>query len=403
MTHAEQHVEARVEPRAGLPDDFRCIDGVRAIAALMIVVYHAAFFASLRVSATSPAVMNTTGGAFLARLNSGVWVFFVVSGFLLYRPFAAAHQGDRGGVRVGAYAVRRIARIYPAYWLVLAFFTFVIPRAVITGVDEFFSHSTLTFTYLHFRTNPFLIGLPPAWSLVVEVSFYAFLPLYAWLMGKLVRGGVPLRVELLGIASLLCIGAGAWCAIAAGYEPPWIDVLPKYIASFALGMLLAVLMTTGGASTIKAALHWGGSRAWLCWASAAIVFVGMRSLIGARLDAHGAFEFIGLNLLQTVFGFLIVLPAVFGTGEQSVIRAFLRHRVVAFLGIVSYGIYLWHWFLLKVVLDDWLHQREGHAHWVALLAATVPLVIAAATISWYALERPILRAARRTTRETVRA
>ena len=67
--------------------------------------------------------------------------------------------------------------MYPAYWLVLAFFTFVVPRINIYGLHGFLLHTSLTQTYVHI--NPFVDGLPPAWSLVVEISFYVFLPLYA--------------------------------------------------------------------------------------------------------------------------------------------------------------------------------------------------------------------------------
>jgi hypothetical protein len=135
---------------------------------LMIIVYHAVFFDLVR----------DAGGTLLWNLNAGVWIFFVVSGFLLYRPFAAAHLARGSGVELPGYALRRVARIYPAYWAVLAFFTFVVPRAVIHGTDGFLLHVTLTQTYVH-TPNPFLVGLPPAWSLVVELSFYVFLPVCA--------------------------------------------------------------------------------------------------------------------------------------------------------------------------------------------------------------------------------
>ena len=101
-------------------EQFPCFNGIRAIAALMVIVYHAVFFAVW---------FRTPGGTLFGNLNSGVWIFFVTSGFLLYRPFAAAHLNDRPHVDVRGYAIRRFARIYPAYWAVLAFFTFVVSRA----------------------------------------------------------------------------------------------------------------------------------------------------------------------------------------------------------------------------------------------------------------------------------
>ena len=178
-------------------DRFPCFDGVRALAAVMVVVYHSVFF---------NADFSTRGGSFLGTLNAGVWIFFVTSGCLLYLPFAASHLSGAPAVDPRGYAVRRLARVYPAYWLVLAFFTFVVPRINIYGLHGFLLHTTLTQTYVHI--NPFVDGLPPAWSLVVEISFYAFLPFYAALIGGLVRTWRPLTVELTGLAVLFAIGAG---------------------------------------------------------------------------------------------------------------------------------------------------------------------------------------------------
>ena len=167
--------EDSVAPRARPHDRFPCFDGVRALAALMVVLYHSVFFNT---------DFLTPGGAFLGTLNAGVWIFFVTSGCLLYLPFAASHLADATAVNPRGYAVRRLARVYPAYWLVLAFFTFIVPRINIYGLHGFLLHTTLTQTYVHI--NPFVDGLPPAWSLVVEISFYLFLPFYAALIGALV-------------------------------------------------------------------------------------------------------------------------------------------------------------------------------------------------------------------------
>jgi peptidoglycan/LPS O-acetylase OafA/YrhL len=103
---------------------------------------------------------------------------------------------------------------------------------------------------------------------------------------------------------------------------------------------------------------------------------------------------IGLNVLQTLLGFFIVLPAVLGPQHHGAIRRMLRSRPFVFLGLISYGLYLWHWFLLTVILDNWLGWRLQKGNWFTLLVVALPVVIAAATASWYLLERPILRWAR---------
>ncbi len=106
-------VESRfVEPAAespSRPPRYPLVDAIRAIAALSVLVFHAA-------NAAYTAVPDQDWlGAVLARFNVGVPIFFVISGFLLYRPFVAARLGGRAAPRVRDYARRRVLRLVPAY------------------------------------------------------------------------------------------------------------------------------------------------------------------------------------------------------------------------------------------------------------------------------------------------
>jgi peptidoglycan/LPS O-acetylase OafA/YrhL len=65
-----------------------------------------------------------------------------------------------------------------------------------------------------------------------------------------------------------------------------------------------------------------------------------------------------------------------------------------YLGLVSYGIYLWHWFLLRIVAD-WLDWPLYRGNWFVVLVLTLPIVVFAASVSWFAVERPLLRVAHR--------
>ncbi len=381
--------ELSVSPDAGgstgrALERFPCFDGIRAIAALMVIVYHAVFFA---------AWFRTPGGSLFWNLNAGVWIFFVTSGFLLYRPFAASHLDNRPPVDVRGYAIRRFARIYPAYWAVLAFFTFVVARASFDGTGSALLSVTLTKTYVH-EPNPFLIGLPPAWSLVVEVSFYVFLPFYAAAIGALARRGRPLSVEFIGVAVLGAIGIAAIIAIATGTDAPWLSVLPQHMAAFALGMLLAVVSVQKWSAPTAARLERIGRPTWIWWSLALVAFVAIPLVFRVEpFEPMSTAEVIGVNVLETLLGFVIVLPAVFGPQQHGAIRTTLRSRPLVFLGLISYGLYLWHWFLLTIVLDNWLGWGLQKGNWFTLLVLALPVIIGAATASWYLLERPILRIA----------
>ena len=363
---------------------YPCFDGIRAIAALSVIVYHAVFFTSW---------FQTPGGSFLWNLNSGVWVFFVTSGFLLYRPFVEANLNDGRPVGLRGYAIRRVARIYPAYWAVLAFFTFVIPKTNLAGVGESLRNVTLTQTYVPAR-NPFLVGVPPAWSLVVEITFYAVLPLYAAAVGLAARRWTAPAVELIGVGLLAVAGLAAVVAIAEGYPAPWITVLPQNLMAFACGMLAAVLTARRSADRTLLRLQRLGRPAWLWWTLAGLAFISIPLVLRVEpFEPLGPGQTIGISLCQTVIGACIVLPAVFGPQDHGLIRRVLRSRVLVFLGVISYGLYLWHWFVLQIVQTDWLGWSLREGSWVVLLVVALPVVIAAASISWYALERPVMRSA----------
>lgn len=377
--------DAVVQP-ARPHDRFPAFDGVRALAVLMVVVYHAVFFNANFV---------TRGGGFLGTLNAGVWIFFVTSGCLLYRPFAAAHLADAAAVDIGGYAIRRVARVYPAYWLVLAFFTFVVTRINIYGLTGFLLHTSLTQTYV--RINPFVDGLPPAWSLVVEVSFYVFLPFYAALIGALARKWNPLTVEFTGLAVLFAIGVSAIVAIGNGLDVPWVTVLPQHLGAFALGMLLGVLSVQPWSTPTAARLAQIGRPAWMWWTVALLALIAIPVVLQLDpLEAPSAAQSIGLNFCQMIVGLCVVVPVVLGPQDHGAIRKVLRSKPVVYLGLVSYGIFLWHWYILRIVAD-WLDWPLYDGNWLVVLLLALPIVLVAASASWFGLERPVLRLAHRIT------
>ena len=106
-------------------DRFPGLDGLRALAMLSVFLFHAWLPVPRMIFTTWHPLPGVTwrGNSLVANLNTGVAIFFALSGFLIYRPFAAAHIEDRCRPDVVRYARRRALRIYPAYWL--AFFVFL--------------------------------------------------------------------------------------------------------------------------------------------------------------------------------------------------------------------------------------------------------------------------------------
>ena len=153
---------------------FPLLDSVRAIAALSVLVFHASFWSKITLTGSALA-------PFLTRLDVGVAIFFVLSGFLLYRPFVRAHLQGTPEPRAVAYGWRRALRILPAYWLALTVIALVVPKPDTFQAD----HAVVYYGFLQIYGDLVFGGISQAWTLCVEVTFYAMLPLWALAMRRL--------------------------------------------------------------------------------------------------------------------------------------------------------------------------------------------------------------------------
>ena len=96
------------------------------------------------------------------------------------------------------------------------------------------------------------------------------------------------------------------------------------------------------------------------------------------------------HLFNALIVLCLLLPGVFGDQSRGGVRRFLRWRPIAYTGLVSYGVYLWHQGFTDKAMT-WTGSTPLHANFVLVTALAVGLSVAAATISWYGFERPINR------------
>ena len=101
-------------------------------------------------------------------------------------------------------------------------------------------------------------------------------------------------------------------------------------------------------------------------------------------------EELSIHYLYLAVAFFLLLPAIFGPQDRSPVRAFLRNPVVAWLGLISYGVYLWNEAIIEKYLD-WTDRTPFNTYLGSMLLVVVIVTIAVATTSYYALERPVLR------------
>lgn len=389
MTGADASVVAeRVETSAGTPRDTRhvaALDGVRAVAAYTVIATHAGF-------TTGRALDNGPWAPLLARLNFGVTLFFLLSAFLLFRPFAASALSGGRPPSAGRFWWRRAVRIGPAYWIAVTV-TLALLSTRHVSASEWRSYLLLTETYTGHNVEPTLSQM---WTLAVEISFYAALPLLAlttrWLFRRGELGGQ------LALVGAMFVGGLAFDVVTlrhSGGATPALLWLPAYLDWFALGMLLALAhCLPGDGPRWRRVLGDWAAAPGTCWLIGALLFwISTLPLAGPRdLFPPTGWEWMLRHLLFGAAAFFFVLPVMLPSAGW--VRAVLGHPVMRWLGTISYGVYLWHLGLL-LALQRWLGWQPFTGHFWALYAVTAAAATAAAAASWYLVERPLLRHASR--------
>ena len=296
------------------------LDALRAIACALVVGFH----------------LHTVGGVgfgpanvVLAGGDNGVYIFFALSGYLLYRPFIGRP------VDLGAYAIKRAARILPGYYIALVGLT-VLTRSALP-VDHPVPYLAIAASY----SIPLRGFLGSAWTLSAEVLFYVSLPLLA----RLARGR---EVGVLGALAVGSMLASVVLRATLSASTEWlIGSYPVVVYAFVPGMLLAVVEARFG----------GPFRRLAGWPALAV---------GAILVALGCVT----STLPVALGAGLGTPLLMGWLLQHRLPG---SRVLAFLGGASYALYLWH--------KDAL---------LAFGLVGLPVALLAAAASWALAERPIL-------------
>ncbi|WP_165243147.1 acyltransferase family protein [Corynebacterium lizhenjunii] len=342
-----------------LPQHLPALDGLRAVAALGVMVTHVSF-------------QTATGWALAERLDYCVAVFFMLSAFVLWRRGPQAYVGPAAG----RYARARIARLAPGYLVCVAVVLALLPGAHFSAI-QVASNLTATQIYVADGLAP---GLTHLWSLCVEFAFYAFLPAAAWLLRARPRRTRILWIAAVGVTSL----AWGWLVY------PWEQVTevnvqifpPAYGWWFALGMLAAEAeprmrpwLSAGGARSRRALVC-----RCLGWSlAAASIWLASREWFGPQgLEHPSPAEFARRIAVGGVCAAAVVLPYAWGAGSRL-----LESRLLQVLGRWSYAIFLWHVAVLWVAFPLLgMAPFQGGFFRVGALTLAGTLVVAALSYSW---------------------
>lgn len=380
-----------------LPRHIPGLDGLRAFAALSVFAVHFQQAVNLEYR-LGPFDLDR----WLTNGNTGVALFFVLSGFLLTMPFLVS---DRGGGRPGEiprYLAKRLARIVPAYYLCLfALLGFDLVRGSLPSINNILSH--LLFVYNINDWNILSIN-EPFWTLAAEVQFYLLLPFVILLVRRLATPTAFLFAVALAIGSYL-VNLGLVSFLLARDQWPieftilwpfsvYISGAQSFVLTYStlahlnlffMGIAISVLFVAGY-RTGKLVQGAGSATAEaIFWVCALSVFVVLSTPLDDLLQVpHGRYNWPYVPLLLA--GILLTAP------QTRIAKSLLGWAPLSYLGLISYGIYVFHYPIQKGL--GRLMSSLGYSvteHWLLFGGASLLLTIAVASVSYFAVERPVMR------------
>jgi peptidoglycan/LPS O-acetylase OafA/YrhL len=349
----------------GAPARIRTVDGLRGLAALLVVFDHT--------------VGDSWGLGAWSQQNHGITVFALLTGFLLSSRFLARRLDGRPRPSALAFLRARAARIFPGYWVALAIAALTIGLHAM-GPGDGWRVVTLTQT---FGTDTAFKGIPPTWSLSLFLSFYFALPAWAWWRSRSDRPDRSpaslLRREIAWLATLIPLSLAVRAtSLTDPISPNPVFTLLGRADWFAIGMILAALAIGHQRGLLP-------SWARLPGRYPAVACVGALALTAGSAFIPVHFEELR-DQLDTGAGALLVAAAVLhGPALRGPQRA-LESRAARALGRWSYGIFLWGYVVMKAI-----SQVDPGISTAPHLALTIVGAVLLGAASWRFVEQPAAR------------
>jgi len=371
--------------RRDTPAHLAVLDGLRGIAIFVVLWYHVWEWnwlgTEFHVFGRDVSLQFIPETGF-----TGVDLFFFISGFVLFYPYARSIFEGKPLQTLAHFAYRRFIKIVPSYYLQLLILTPWIVAAFsgVTLLKVYVTHLLFIHNWFH---DMFGSVNGVLWTLAVEVQFYVVFPLLCWAFR---------RWPLVTFAGMLAIANGyrlleGRCCIG---DYVVMTQMPAFLDLFACGMLAAWLF-------VWLRTHVADLQRWQhAWSAIAIAgFAGYGWLLYGlfKMRVEPNWQYVWGNAHLTILGLVFILLTVASCLAASWWRALLANRLLVFLSVISYNLYLWHQLIATFLAKHSfpLPRTENFANdrlwqWTYLVI-TVVISIAVASIITYAFERPLLK------------
>jgi peptidoglycan/LPS O-acetylase OafA/YrhL len=385
------------------------LDGVRGWAALGVLLTHVAYVGGVMDVGTKK------GWPVASWLSVGLTVtlapFFLLSGMLLYRSFARATFTGRPRPGLKSFFVRRILRIIPTYWVMVAVVMLTINLTTIPSAWWVLRPFLLLHFFLTDGSNYYYPGLEITWSVTAEFVFYLLLPIGAWLIDRYARKVDDPKQQL----KRMCWSVSPFVVLGLGWEvythlpssgayPVQMYWPPNFLGVMAIGMMLGASLAYHEVTGKEIALFRSAAKHPLWWWTAALAVFLINCWKPFTFAGDGDYPNIPQALMDHIvfilWGLLIVVPLIAPSAHSRVIAATLGNKVSVFLGRISFGVYLWHFPMIYYCLQsgslfgtlpDSMNNKVGTVGFWQLIVEVVAGSIVLSTLTHYLVERPVGR------------
>jgi peptidoglycan/LPS O-acetylase OafA/YrhL len=342
---------------------FRSLDGLRGLAILMVILHHFGINYFLH------------GTGLFVDSNTGVHIFFVLSGFLI-TTILIKEKLKTGHLSLGHFYIRRALRILPVAYLFLL--VLIVLNACLNLQIKFidFVASFLFFKNLSFRNEPYTAHL---WSLAVEEQFYIIFPFL--LSYNINRYFIVALIIIIGVPAISIMGN---YHVSILFANPTIACITKVITySFWKGPVIILIGSVFSILEFKGIIKPGRS--------ASKYFLSFILLVVAIVIHSRTFVFYTKYVSEYLSAILIAYAIVLSINNKSLLSVILENGILVKIGILSYSLYIWQeLFIGSRAWQPWLQMLNGYPVYFIILVKVIATFIIASS-SYYLFESKFLK------------